>query len=264
MKAEMPTPEAVNAALKSLGNTPQEVANALRKQGIKGIPQSADCCPIANFLVHKFGRSFGVGCVTWWEDYWKPSGCKGKMPCAIQDFIDAFDRGTRYQYLRKGEKKMRRVYISVPMTGKTHEEITRMTEEASLQLKAAGFEVVNPHETPDVRSCERCVDYRATILADLRALATCDAIYLCDGWDKSLGCTIEFQAFISGVPMEFGERFRFRTLPDACWVPQQRVAYISEAEYSRPSEGRYFFDIERARYALRLAWLGHSGSESAA
>lgn len=159
---------------------------------------------------------------------------------------------------------MRRVYISVPMTGKTQEEITRMTEEASRQLKSAGFEVINPHETPDVRSCERCVDYRATILADLRAIATCDAIYLCDGWDKSLGCTIEFQAFLTGATMEFDIRFRFSANLSEPWVPQQRRAFISELEYSRICGMSHFRDASNARHALALAWLGHSGSEPAA
>lgn len=106
MKAKMPTPEAVNAALKSLGNTPQKVANALRKQGIKGLPRSGVSCPIANFLVHKFGRPFGVACGRWWEvSSSSHPDCEGTLPDAVQDFTHAFDEGARYQYLRKGEKK---------------------------------------------------------------------------------------------------------------------------------------------------------------
>jgi hypothetical protein len=41
--------------LNKLGETPEEVASSLEKQGIKGEPQMARSCPIANYLCqHNF------------------------------------------------------------------------------------------------------------------------------------------------------------------------------------------------------------------
>lgn len=84
----------------------------------------------------------------------------------------------------EGKKK---IYISIPIKG---QDMKMQKEKAALitaALAKKGYEVVNPfwiYNGPKA-------DYWDYICNDLRALADCDAIYMCLGWEKSLGCQIE-------------------------------------------------------------------------
>lgn len=80
-----------------------------------------------------------------------------------------------------------KIYISIPISGQ-NEQVQRLT--ASLterMLRAQGWEPVNPFR---IYAGEH-PDYWDHICYDLRALADCEAIYMCSGWERSLGCSIE-------------------------------------------------------------------------
>ena len=47
--------QAFNDALADLGGTPDEVAESLRRLGIKGKRKSGETCPLAYFIAAKFG-----------------------------------------------------------------------------------------------------------------------------------------------------------------------------------------------------------------
>lgn len=48
----------ISKYLESLGNTPDEVAESLRKQGVKGIKETSDACPIINGIYKNCPNAF--------------------------------------------------------------------------------------------------------------------------------------------------------------------------------------------------------------
>lgn len=86
-----------------------------------------------------------------------------------------------------------KMYISIPMSGRDPAVVAAEAAAAALIVEVAGFEPVNPVRLEPIRAdCSLgCVDYRASILADLRLIRQCDGIFLCDGWTESLGCLAE-------------------------------------------------------------------------
>lgn len=81
-----------------------------------------------------------------------------------------------------------KIYISIPITGhdstKTREEADRV----KAMLSRQGHTPVNPFDIPTGVRDLQCIDH---LLADLRVLNDCDAIYMCRGWENSKGCTVE-------------------------------------------------------------------------
>lgn len=93
---------------------------------------------------------------------------------------------------------MKKVYISIPMTGKDMKE---QRERARLWHRffrvGAAYQVINPfylgdfldaiHEKSGLKppTYEEYLDY------DIRELANCTHIFLCDGWTESKGCMAE-------------------------------------------------------------------------
>ena len=79
-----------------------------------------------------------------------------------------------------------RVYISGPMTGMPDLNFPAFHRAAS-QLRAAGFEVVNPADiNPDVGA-----DWQQCLRADIVALMACDTLALLPGWEASQGAHLE-------------------------------------------------------------------------
>lgn len=100
----MITVEDVRIKLQELGATADEVANALRKLGIKGFRGDQQACPINAYLGTKFAGA------TWKSDYLRIEanvpgvGCDVSMEIlpsdAVTDFMCAFDFG-RYAFLQR-------------------------------------------------------------------------------------------------------------------------------------------------------------------
>ena len=112
-----------------------------------------------------------------------------------------------------------KIYLSVPMTGTPDNGRSAADAQiAEIRRHFPEAEIVDPTSLPDVQhrcgcvelsgnfrgddiTCGGCgksvstLDYRATILRDIRLLLECDALWLSPGWEKSLGCVIESMAF---------------------------------------------------------------------
>lgn len=79
----------------------------------------------------------------------------------------------------------KRVYISGPMAGIPEHNFPAF-HAAAAELRAAGYEVVNPAEIDrSGSSWEDC------LRADLREMCTCDSIALLPGWEGSKGANLE-------------------------------------------------------------------------
>lgn len=87
-----------------------------------------------------------------------------------------------------------RIYISIPITGKDEKEQRDKADKIKMALSKKGHEVINPFDIiPDKKN----PDWYDHIGTDLRELAKCDAIYLCNGWKESKGCRLEMQYALS-------------------------------------------------------------------
>lgn len=78
------------------------------------------------------------------------------------------------------------IYISLPISGR-EKEAREKADRVRAMLSKKGLTPVNPFE---IYSGERA-EYFDHICYDLRALADCEAIYLCEGWEHSKGCITE-------------------------------------------------------------------------
>lgn len=80
-----------------------------------------------------------------------------------------------------------KVYISLPISGRPIEQARRQAALMVAKLLSQGHTPVNPFDIYPGRN----PTYADYICSDLRALADCDAIMLCEGWRESRGCRIE-------------------------------------------------------------------------
>lgn len=94
---------------------------------------------------------------------------------------------------------MKRIYLSLPIknTGYTTKERMKYADEVRRLLELR-YGVRNENViviTPfDVNENEDKDTYARKMGNDIEALLECDAIYLCEGWQNSDGCMLEFAA----------------------------------------------------------------------
>lgn len=81
-----------------------------------------------------------------------------------------------------------KIYISIPITGHNTDKVREHADAVKTMLSKAGHTPVNPFDIPTGKKNPEYIDY---LLADLRVLNDCDAIYMCSGWGNSKGCTVE-------------------------------------------------------------------------
>lgn len=81
-----------------------------------------------------------------------------------------------------------RIYVAGPMTGLPDLNFPAF-HEAAAQLRAMGYEVVNPAEI----NIDPSAGWLECMRADIRELVTCDAVYLLPGWQGSRGARLERQ-----------------------------------------------------------------------
>ena len=102
------------------------------------------------------------------------------------------------------------IYISIPITG--HDEAVQRTKsgQISTMLYEMGYDtVINPLDVYDAwkNVYKREPTYDEIMQADIAELLKCTAIYMCNGWSKSLGCMKERQTAINAgleVIYEYG------------------------------------------------------------
>lgn len=84
---------------------------------------------------------------------------------------------------------MKKVYISLPISGRNLDDVRHDIKEASELLKAQGYIPVSPLEIqPDLNA-----PYSILMGNDIAALLESDAMLLLDGWENSKGCRLEKQ-----------------------------------------------------------------------
>lgn len=80
-----------------------------------------------------------------------------------------------------------KIYVSIPITGHDIDDVREHADLIKGLLSRVGHNVVNPFEIYAGKN----PTYADYLCSDLRALADCDAIFLCRGWRFSRGCRIE-------------------------------------------------------------------------
>ena len=91
---------------------------------------------------------------------------------------------------------MKRVYVAGKMSGEPNLNYHNFNRVAK-QLRAEGYHVENPAENPD----PPCKSWRKYMEMAIRQLATCDAIFLLNGWQDSKGAGVEYELAL-GLGME--------------------------------------------------------------
>lgn len=87
---------------------------------------------------------------------------------------------------RRTGTRMKRVYLSGPMTGLPELNFPAFNAEAA-RLRSLGFVVVNPVDlNPDPAT-----GWNECMRNDLKALLDCDMLALLDGWQRSSGAHLE-------------------------------------------------------------------------
>ncbi|MDR2004139.1 MAG: DUF4406 domain-containing protein [Prevotella sp.] len=95
------------------------------------------------------------------------------------------------------KKKKKRLYISLPITGFSLDEVRKQAE-AYRKIWNKEYEVITPFDVnPDAGEGK---PYSYYMGKDIEALLECDCIYMAPGWMHSKGCNAEYQiARIYGI-----------------------------------------------------------------
>lgn len=95
-----------------------------------------------------------------------------------------------------------RIYISIPITNQD-EPTQRRTANAYKRLfESTGNEVINPFDLADKlrklhKDCKKPIPtWTQYMEVDLPEVQACSMIFLCNGWEKSLGCLQELKTAI--------------------------------------------------------------------
>lgn len=80
-----------------------------------------------------------------------------------------------------------KVYISIPITGKDIDEQKRHAERVASFLTEAGHTPVSHFDN----GLDEDASYEDHLREDTKMLLGCDAVYMCEGWFLSPGCTFE-------------------------------------------------------------------------
>ncbi len=80
------------------------------------------------------------------------------------------------------------VYISGQITGLDIEEAKSNFKQAQNKLHKLGFQTINPF---DIIPYHPDTTWEEYMIADIRELFKCDAIYMLHNWEKSKGAKIE-------------------------------------------------------------------------
>ena len=87
------------------------------------------------------------------------------------------------------------IFISVPMTGFTDEQIENSKNRARKKLRALGEDTNVEYVVVDQPEINELPDKKhpgiACLGMDLEPLSECDCIFMCRGWENSKGCKVE-------------------------------------------------------------------------
>lgn len=97
------------------------------------------------------------------------------------------------------------IYISIPISGHPEDKVRHHADCVKAALSRSGHRPVSPFEIYAGKD-PQYIDY---LCCDLRALADCDAVFLCRGWQFSRGCRIE-----ANFAKEFGKQIMYEESPE--------------------------------------------------
>lgn len=93
------------------------------------------------------------------------------------------------------------IFVSMPMNGKTDEEILNKIEEIrhKLPLDEVKTGFINFYYMPETNNTPvYCLDWA------IQEMANCDVVYFAQGWQTARGCQIEHDICVEyGIPMMF-------------------------------------------------------------
>lgn len=96
-------------------------------------------------------------------------------------------------------KSKRRIYISIPVTGRPMELTRIKAEEVKATIRRTGDIPACPLDLTDEGD-----DYAACMGKCIEEMLRCDAVYFVRGWQSSRGCTAEYEtARVYGKEMMF-------------------------------------------------------------
>ena len=108
--------------------------------------------------------------------------------------------------MREGGEIMKRIYISLPISG--HEDTYEHRLDDSVEYVKTNYpeyeRIITPKDVAE--NLEKGFHpfkpkYRDYLLADMRAISHCDAIFMCRDWYISKGCSAE-RAFAEAIGLD--------------------------------------------------------------
>lgn len=84
---------------------------------------------------------------------------------------------------------MKKIYVSIPISGFAEEEVRARAKAVKRRLSADGVEVMTPFDVCP----EKGLPYSAYMGKDIEAMLECDVVYMCQEWQNSKGCMAEFE-----------------------------------------------------------------------
>lgn len=95
-----------------------------------------------------------------------------------------------------------KIFLSGPMTGYPHYNFARFDELAT-EFRRLGFEVVNPAEIGrkfDMKKVAKSQDLYYQMTEEVQSKErTCNAIFLMNGWERSVGVRLELKTAIDNA-----------------------------------------------------------------
>lgn len=91
----------------------------------------------------------------------------------------------------------KKIYISLPISGKDFKEQREYADKVAHSLSRQGWDVVNPFNIYAGRN----PNYYDHLAFGLRALMDCDAVFFCREWVKSFGCNVEHDYVMRSIAM---------------------------------------------------------------
>ena len=125
--------------------------------------------------------------------------------------------------------KKHKVYISGQITGLPVAEYVEKFSKAEAELKAKGYEVVNPLRY-ELKPGSR---WNEQMKVDIRLLLDCDAIYMLSNWERSTGAGLElYIAEGLGLIINYEKPPKHRDIKTAI-LTAMGVSFASISEDSR-------------------------------
>ena len=91
----------------------------------------------------------------------------------------------------KRERFFKKVYVSLPISGKDIEEVRAKAEKVKNWLKCETVDVITPFDVCNIEG----LPYETYMARDIEALiGQSDTVYFCEGWQDSKGCRLEHAA----------------------------------------------------------------------